>query len=131
MVGIVIVSHSIQLAEGIIELSMQMAQGDVKVLNAAGTGDNEIGTDATKIMEAISKADDGSGVVVLCDLGSAIMSTQTALDFLGDEIKDKVIIADCPIVEGCIGAVVQASIGGTVEEVKAAAEESREMSKLD
>ncbi len=130
MVGIVIVSHSSKIAQGVVELSQQMAQGDVKILSAGGTEDGSIGTDATKIMEAIIEADSGNGVLVMVDLGSAIMSTEMAIDLIDEKKRDMIKIADAPIVEGSISAVVQASIGETLDKVKSAAEESKDFSKM-
>lgn len=129
MVGIVVVSHSRKLAQEIINFSMEMAQSDIKVINAGGADGERFGTDATKIMDAINEADDGSGVLILVDLGSAIMSANMALEFLDENIQNRVYIADAPIVEGCIAAVSQASIGAGLEEVKNAAEESKNYSK--
>ncbi len=125
MVGIVVVSHSKNLAQEIICLAMEMAQADIKVMNAGGTADGEIGTDSIKIMQAIQTVDDGSGVLVLVDLGSAIMSTDMAIEFLEEELQKRVFIADAPIVEGSIAAITQASIGASLEEVKNAAEEAK------
>lgn len=129
MVGIVVVSHSKKLAQEIIEFSMQMAQDDVKVINAGGTADGRIGTDATIIMDAIQKADDGSGVVVLVDLGSAVMSANMAIEFLDEDLQKRTIVADTPIVEGAIAAISQASLGATLDEVKNSAEEAKMYSK--
>ena len=111
MVGIVIVSHSRKLAEEIINFSIEMAQSDIKIINAGGMSDGSFGTDANLIMQSMMKADDGDGVVILVDLGSAIMSTNIAMEFLEDDLAKRVVIADAPIVEGSIGAVTQASIG--------------------
>ncbi|RKD23588.1 dihydroxyacetone kinase DhaM subunit [Caminicella sporogenes DSM 14501] len=130
MVGIVIVSHSEKIAEGVVELCSQMAQGEVKVIAAGGTEDGRIGTDAVRIMEAIKKANSGDGVLILVDMGSAIMSTQLALDLLDEDLKNNVVIVDAPIVEGSIGAVVQASIGSCLQEVKKVAEESKNLKKI-
>lgn len=130
MVGIVIVSHSNKIAQGVVELSQQMAQGNVKIISAGGTEDGSIGTDATKIMEAIIEADSGDGVLVMVDLGSAIMSTEMAIDLIDEKKRDMIKIADAPIVEGSISAVVQASIGETLDKVKSAAEESKDFSKM-
>ncbi|MCT4509950.1 MAG: dihydroxyacetone kinase phosphoryl donor subunit DhaM [Tepidibacter sp.] len=129
MVGIVVVSHSKNLAQEIINFSMQMAQADIKVINAGGTSDGRFGTDATKIMDAIQQSDDKDGVLILVDLGSAIMSAEMAMDFLDEDLKERVLIADAPIVEGCIAAVSQVSIGASLEEVKNAAEQARNYSK--
>ncbi len=129
MVGIVVVSHSKNLAQEIINFSMQMAQSDIKVINAGGTDDGRFGTDATKIIDSIQQADDKEGVLILVDLGSAIMSAEMAIDFLDEDLRERVLIADAPIVEGCISAVSQASIGASLEEVKNAAEQARNYSK--
>lgn len=131
MIGIVLVSHSKQVADGIKELAMEMAGPALKVIPAGGMEDGSIGTDAIRIKEAIEKADDGTGVVVLVDLGSAVMSANLAIELLEEE-NNKIIvkIADAPILEGAIGACVQAFIGGTMQEVIDAAEIAREVKKL-
>ncbi|MDK2865777.1 MAG: phosphoenolpyruvate---glycerone phosphotransferase subunit DhaM [Clostridiales bacterium] len=130
MVGIVIVSHSEQIAEGIKTLAAQMAGANQKIVAAGGMTDGSIGTDAIRISEAVATADSGDGVLVLVDLGSAIISTETAFEFLEPEVAARVVIADAPIVEGAISAAVQASIGATLAEVKAAAEMAKAMQKL-
>jgi dihydroxyacetone kinase DhaKLM complex PTS-EIIA-like component DhaM len=81
-------------------------------------------------MEAIKRADNGDGVLVLVDMGSAVMSTEVALELLDEDLRNKVLIADAPIVEGSIGAVVQASMGSSLEEVKSVAEQSKSMIKV-
>lgn len=130
MVGIVVVSHSNKIAEGIVELCSQMAVEGQKIESAGGTEDGRIGTDAMKIMDAISRADDGDGVLILVDMGSAIMSTELALDLLDEDLKKRVLIADAPIVEGSIGAVVQASTGSPLEEVMLVAKQSKDIAKI-
>ncbi|SCY43274.1 dihydroxyacetone kinase phosphoryl donor subunit DhaM [Alkaliphilus peptidifermentans] len=130
MVGIVIVSHSRKIAQGVIELCSQMIQDNVQIIAAGGTADDSIGTDTNLIMESIKQADTGDGVLVLVDLGSAIMSTELALDFLDEDLRNRVSIADAPLVEGSIAAVVQAGIGSNLAEVKASAEESKHMVKI-
>ena len=129
MVGILIVSHSKKAAEGIYELAVQMAGEDHRVLAVGGMEDGSIGTDAIRIKEGIEKADDGDGVLLLADLGSGILSSQTAIDLLEEEIK--VESADAPILEGAVSAAVQAAVGGTLEEVREAAELAKQISKLD
>jgi dihydroxyacetone kinase phosphotransfer subunit len=131
MVGIVIVSHSDKISQGIVDIGKQMAQRDVKIISAGGTRDGRIGTDATKIMEAIIESDDGSGVIVFVDLGSAVLSTEMAIDFLDEELKKRVVIADAPLVEGSITAIVEASLGKNLLEVKEAAEESKKLQKIN
>lgn len=129
MVGILIVSHSKKAAEGIYELAVQMAGEDHRVLAVGGMEDGSIGTDAIRIKEGIEKAGDGDGVLLLADLGSGILSSQTAIDLLEEDIK--VEIADAPILEGAVSAAVQAAVGGTLEEVREAAELAKQISKLD
>ncbi|AOT70434.1 dihydroxyacetone kinase phosphoryl donor subunit DhaM [Geosporobacter ferrireducens] len=130
MVGLVIVSHSYEIAKGVKELSMQMIQSDIKIVDAGGMSDREIGTDPNKIRDAILEADTGDGVVVLVDLGSAIMSSEMAIEFLDMDQQGRILIADAPVVEGAIAAAVQASVGGTLQQVKDTAEECRNTSKL-
>ena len=130
MVGIVIVSHSIKVAEGIKELADQMAGESNSIIAAGGLEDGSIGTDAVRIMEAIKKADNGDGVVVMVDLGSAVLSSSLAVELLEESISARVRIADAPVLEGAICAAVQASIGDKLDSVLTAAEEARSLLKL-
>ena len=104
-----------------------MASPDLPII-AAGGIDDGIGTDAFKIQAGIEEADRGEGVLILADLGSAIMSAETAIDMLEREIR--VVIADTPVVEGAVSAAVTASTGAGLDEVLEAAMEAREMHKL-
>jgi len=126
MVGIVIVSHSEKLATGVLELANQMVQGAVNVPGmaiAAGIDDaeNPLGTDALQIYQAIESVYSDQGVVVLMDLGSAILSAEMALEFLSEEQRDKVKLCEAPLVEGAIAAAVQAATGADIEQVLAEA----------
>lgn len=127
MVGLVIVSHSPKIAEGIKELALEMAQGYTQLYTAGGLEDGTIGTDAVRIMEAIQSANTGDGVVILADLGSGIISAETAIDLLEEDIV--VRIADAPVVEGAIVAAVEANIGNSMDQVIQAAEAMREFHK--
>ena len=129
MVGLVIVSHSWKIAEGVKDLAAQMAPGFDGIVAAGGLEDGEIGTDATRIMAAIQEVDQGDGVVILCDLGSAIMSAETAIELLEDE-EGKYRIADAPLVEGAIVAAVEAAGGEDMESIIAAAVDARHENKL-
>lgn len=129
MVGIVIVSHSAKVAEGIRDMAVQMAKPGQKILAAGGTDKGEIGTDAIKIYEAIKTADTGSGVVIMVDIGSAVLSTETAIELLDESARKQVKIADAPVLEGAISGAVQASLGGTLNEVLTTAEGTREFHK--
>lgn len=133
MVGIVIVSHSGLAADGIRELAAQMAGPDLSLIACGGLEDGSIGTDAIRIRDAIVRADSGDGVCVMVDLGSGIMSAETAMELLEmDEDHEgiRVQIADAPVLEGAVSAAVSASAGDSLEEVIAAAEEARGMHKL-
>ena len=129
MVGIVIVSHSWKVAEGVVDLAGQMAQGFDGIKAAGGMEDGEIGTDAARIMAAIEEVNSGDGVLILCDMGSAIMSAETAIELLDDPDID-VRIADAPLVEGAIVAAVEAFAGESLEDVLKAAEDARDDRKL-
>lgn len=130
MVGIVIVSHSCKIAEGVRELAAQVAASTGRIVAAGGMADGEIGTDAVRISEAIQAANDGDGVVVLADLGSGIMSAETAMELLEDAGID-VRLADAPVVEGAVAASVEAACGSGIEEVIRAAEAARSMRKIE
>jgi PTS hybrid protein len=119
-VGLVFVSHSSKIAEGLVELARQMA-GGVALVAAGGTDEDGIGTSFGKVTAAIAAADAGRGVVVLCDLGSAILTAETALDFLDDVLRERVLIVDAPLVEGGVAAAVTAETGGDLAAVAAAA----------
>lgn len=125
IVALVIVSHSEGIAQGVVELAAQMASSTT-ILAAGGTDDGGIGTSFDRVTAAIVEAlSDHAGVVVLCDLGSAILTTETALEFLDDEVRERVSIADAPIVEGAVAAAVAAESGADRAGVVAAAESAR------
>lgn len=113
MVGLVLVSHSHELAQAVKALAEQQTQGRAPIAAVGGTGDptQPFGTDATAILEAIHTVYDDDGVVVLMDLGSAIMSAEMALEFLEPEQAARVRLVAAPFVEGAMAAAVQASIG--------------------
>jgi PTS hybrid protein len=127
VVGIVIVSHSADLARGVAELAAQMAGPDVAIEPAGGTSDGRLGTDDARVREAIARADAGAGVILLADLGSAILTVRDILDTDGD---GGVRLADAPLVEGAIAAAVVASAGSSLDDVVTAAEEARGARKL-
>lgn len=121
-VGIVVVSHSRALADAAVELARQMLPGrELSVEVAAGTEDGGLGTDAMAVSAAIEAADSGSGTVVLMDLGSAVLSAETALEFLPDDVRERTTLSAAPLVEGLVGAVVVAAGGASREQVAAEA----------
>jgi multiphosphoryl transfer protein len=122
MVGIVIVSHSATLAGGVRELAAEMAGPDVRLELAGGLDDSgSLGTDAVRVMEAIARADSGDGVLVLMDLGSAVLSAETALDLLRPEQQRQVLLCEAPLVEGAVAAAVAARLGASLADVAAEA----------
>lgn len=129
LVGIVVVSHSAKMAEGIVELAAQMAGPHVRLLGVGGTPEGDIGTDADGIARAIRSADAGVGVLVIGDLGSAILATEAALETLDPELQARVRLSGGPIVEGAVIASVQASIGESLDDVLQAAESARDLDK--
>lgn len=129
MVSLVLVSHSKQLAEGVRELAQQMTQGRVKIAVAGGTSDGRLGTDATAIQAAIEDVRGAEGVLVLVDLGSAVLSTQMAIEQLADG-EGRVLLSEAPFVEGAVIAAVEASIEKDLDEVAAAAAGAAQMVKI-
>ncbi|MER7850862.1 dihydroxyacetone kinase phosphoryl donor subunit DhaM [Kitasatospora sp. NPDC096077] len=126
-VGIVLVSHSARLAEGLRELLGELTSDGVRVVVAAGTEDGGLGTSYELIAGAVVAADGGAGVVVLPDLGSSVLTAATVLE---DEPRPDVRLVDAPFVEGAVAAAVTASAGAGLAEVVAAAEEARSFRKL-
>ena len=123
MTGLVVVSHSRALADAAVALAVEMVQGqDLTLAVAAGLDADTFGTDAVAIAEAIATADRGDGVVVLMDLGSAVLSADLALDLLEDpDQRDRVVLCPAPLVEGLVAAAVAAANGADRTEVAAEA----------
>ncbi|MCS6711956.1 PTS-dependent dihydroxyacetone kinase phosphotransferase subunit DhaM [Brachybacterium sp. EF45031] len=123
MTGIVVVSHSHALATAAVDLAREMVRDHApRIEIAAGLSETTLGTDATAIQEAIEQAMDDQGVVVLMDLGSAIMSTEMAIEMLDPDLAERVHPTWAPLVEGLVGAVVLASTGADPAAVIAEAE---------
>jgi len=126
MVGLVVVSHSHAAAEGIVEVAAEMA-GETRIEAVGGDGDGGIGTVPDDIESALAAADDGDGVVVLVDLGSAVMNADVAMEMSDVEA----VIADAPVLEGAVNAAVAAtSPNATVNSVREQAEAARGVDKL-
>jgi dihydroxyacetone kinase phosphotransfer subunit len=134
-VGIVVVSHSADVADATVRLVARLANlpaDGPRLIAAGGLADGSIGTDATRIADALAEADAGGGVVVLADLGSAVLATATAVDELVPrELASRVRISGGPLVEGTFVAAVQASAGDRLDGVLAAADEAASMHKLE
>lgn len=119
MVGLVLVSHSRALAEALQGLLRQVASPAVPIAIAAGVGDNrlEFGTDAVEITEAIQSVYTEAGVLVLMDLGSAVLSAKLALELLPLEMRENIRFCGAPLVEGAIAAAVQIGLGNDLDTV--------------
>jgi phosphoenolpyruvate-protein phosphotransferase/dihydroxyacetone kinase phosphotransfer subunit len=119
VVGLVIVSHSAELAAGVVELAREMGGGDVPIEAAGGLDDGSVGTDAARVQAAIERTMSADGVLVLMDLGSALMSAEMATELLGG--GDRVLLSEAPLVEGAVAAAAVARGGASLEEVAAEA----------
>lgn len=128
-VGIVIVSHSARLAEGVAELARQMAQEKVAIAVAGGTLDGALGTSVEKIIDALREVDGQDGILVLLDLGSAVMAAEMAVEAFTQEHQHRVVISPAPLVEGAVVAAVESSIGNSLQEVAEAAAEASSIPK--
>jgi dihydroxyacetone kinase phosphotransfer subunit len=120
-VSLVVVSHSTKLAEGVIELAGQMARGKVAMAAAGGTIEGTLGTSMEKILAALQQVASPDGTLILLDLGSAVMAAEMAIELFCQDQARQVMISSGPLVEGCIIAAVEASVGNTLEEVAEAA----------
>lgn len=128
MVSIVVVSHSGKAAEGIRDVAQEMG-GDATIHPVGGDPDGGIGTTAPAIEAGIREADDGTGVLVIADLGSAVMNAEIAIEAVEGEIE--AVLADAPILEGTLNAAVSAAQSDvSLSEVLDRAEETRGMEKL-
>lgn len=120
MIGLVLVSHSSKLVEGLQDLVLQM-EPEVPLAIAGGTDDGQLGTSLELVTTAIEQADGGDGAVILFDLGSAEMTAESAVEFLGDEQRARVRVVAAPLVEGAIAAAGAAGGAATLDDVAAAA----------
>ncbi len=123
MIGLVLVSHSARLAEGAAELAAQMAGPDLRIAAAGGLDlpERPLGTDAALVARAIDAAWSDDGVLVLMDLGSAVLSAELALELLDERRRAKVLLSAAPLVEGAVAAAVAAAAGGSLVAVAAEA----------
>lgn len=113
MVGIVIVSHSKNLADSVVEFTGLMA-ADAKIAAAGGMEDGSFGTSFEKIQKAIESVYSDDGVILLMDMGSAVMTTEMVIDLFD---PDKVKMADCPLVEGAVVSTINAVSGMKLDEL--------------
>lgn len=121
MIGIILVSHSHKITEGLTDLINEMCSAEsseyVRVIPAGGTDDGRLGTSAIIISEKIEEISDYSDIFIFCDMGSAYLSAETALDIVDDEVRSKVHVVRAPLIDGAFLAGVQASAGFSAEEI--------------
>lgn len=118
MTGLVLVSHSLPLAQAALDLARGLVPGlEVPVELAAGLEGGELGTDALAVAVAVERADDGGGVLVLADLGSGVLSALTALELVDPALAPRVRVSPAPLVEGLIGAYAAAGTGQSLDQV--------------
>ena len=119
MVGLVLVSHSSELANGAAALAREMGGDDVAIATAGGLdGEGGVGTDAMRVVAALDAVWSEDGVLVLMDLGSAVLSAEMAIDFLDPDRRSRVLLSDAPFVEGAVAAAVAAKLGRSLREVE-------------
>lgn len=122
MISIILVSHSKKITDGLKEMIEEMVDstGDVKIYSAGGTEDGRLGTDSVAIYNIIEQSKDHKNILIFADIGSAILSTETAIDLIEDEaLRSKVTLVDAPLVEGAFVASIQAMVDEDVEGILA------------
>jgi phosphoenolpyruvate---glycerone phosphotransferase subunit DhaM len=129
-VGLVLVSHSEAIADGLAELIAEVAGPEVPIVTAGGGPAGSLGTDGAKVQDALRTAASGGGAVVLMDLGSSVLSVRAALAELEPQERELLRVADAPLVEGALAAAVTASTGADITTVADAAEGARTVAKL-
>jgi PTS hybrid protein len=127
VIGIVLVSHSATLAQGLAEMLAAIGSEDVPVAVAGGAAHGGLGTSVEFIQAAIDAADRGDGVVIIPDLGSSVLSAKTVLENANGR---RAVLVDAPFVEGAVAAAVTAASGASLEEVAEAARQARDVPKF-
>lgn len=132
MVGLVLISHSSSIADGLRDMVLQVAGSGVPVATAGGTDDGRLGTSAPRIVAAIRSTLEGGadGTLILLDLGSAALSLELALEEFDAGERARLRVSEAPLVEGAVLAAVQASVGATLDEVAEAAAGAASMQKM-
>ncbi|MBD5099002.1 MAG: PTS-dependent dihydroxyacetone kinase phosphotransferase subunit DhaM [Clostridiales bacterium] len=126
MVGLVIVSHSAKLAEGVVDLARMMAK-TAPMAAAGGLEDGSFGTSFEKISNAVDEVYSDDGVIMLMDMGSAVMTAEMVIESMDGR---KLAMADCPVAEGAVTAAVGSEAGASLEEILADLEQVGTLKKL-
>ena len=122
-VGIVIVSHSLDVARGTADMVRQMVGDEIPLSFCGGNPDGGLGTSVEKIMAAIDAAWSEKGVAILVDLGGAETNSEMAIELLPQDKQGKVVVCNAPIVEGAVMAATESWGGASLQDVKRTAEE--------
>ena len=115
LIGLILVSHSEKITDGIKDLVIEMTKDAVPIISAGGTSDGRLGTSADKVVDAINELSNCNNILIFTDIGSSIMSSEIALDLVDEEIKNKCILVDAPMVEGAFVAGVQSMVSDDVD----------------
>ncbi len=129
MVNILLLSHSLKLVQGLKEILGQMAC-HVNIEISGGTFDGGIGSNFEEIMQKMNDLSDKGELVVIFDIGSSMLNALTAYEMIDDEKKDKIVIADVPMVESAVQVAVMAEAGQSFNEIKQFLEENK-MNKIE
>ncbi|GAB6099128.1 dihydroxyacetone kinase phosphoryl donor subunit DhaM [Halanaerocella petrolearia] len=125
MIGIVLVSHSPKLAEGIEELTQEMVPREIPLVSIGGDSEGRIGTDIDQIIEAVKEVYTDQGVLVIGDVGSSLINAKEALNILELDGYDHVSVSGAPLVEGAMIAAVEANLGKSLAQIKSKVESKR------
>ncbi|WP_408954702.1 dihydroxyacetone kinase phosphoryl donor subunit DhaM [Natroniella sp. ANB-PHB2] len=125
MVGIVVVSHSYKIAQGIKELAQELIPRQIPLVAIGGIEDGRIGTEIDEIIEAVKEVYSEEGVIIIGDVGSALINSQMALELLSLEGYDAVIVSKAPLVEGAMIAVIESNLGKSLEGINRKIEEQQ------
>lgn len=117
MIGLILVSHSEKITDGIKDLVVEMTKDEVPIISCGGTTDGRLGTSTDKIVDAINELSGCNSILIFTDIGSSIMSSEIALDLVDEDLKEKCILVDAPIVEGAFVAGVQSMVSDDVDAV--------------
>lgn len=125
--SLLLLSHSKEITDGIKKMIEQMqTSSDVSIYSLGGTVDNEIGSDPTKIVDAVNDADKEDSFLVFADIGSAILNAEMAQDMLEEEQQGRYYLVDAPLVEGAFAAAITASTTSDVQQMISEAQKAGE-----
>lgn len=130
MTSIVLVSHSEKITDGAKELIEEMTGTAVRIYSAGGTEDGRLGTSVNKILKSLESSRDCKRILLFADIGSAVMNIEAALELVDEEIKEKCVFVDGPIVEGAFAAAVQSMVSDNLDDILREVEKMKTSSKI-